>query len=133
MNIKSLFNDVIISMRFKEQNVPENVKSLMKKIEVETIKLSKDGDKKSDFQSSYLTAFVLSMIVYSSIIGFGNILMKGIIDEKNSHIMEILISSIKPFGLMMGKILGILAVGITQILVWVRSSIFTRTLCKSRK
>ncbi len=65
------------------------------------------GGKTRDFMATYFGALIFVMIVFSSVIGFGQILMRSVIEEKSSRIMEVLISSVSPFQLMMGKVFGL--------------------------
>ncbi len=71
------------------------------------------------FQVKYFGAFIFVMIMFSMIIGYGQIMMRSIIEEKGSRIIEVLISSIRPMELMMGKVLGLGAAAMTQVAVWV--------------
>lgn len=64
-------------------------------------------------------AMVLAVLIYIIISIFGSQVMRGIIEEKNSRIVEVIVSSLNPFQLMMGKIVGIAAVGLTQFLLWI--------------
>src|SRR5690606_26159335 len=64
-------------------------------------------------------AMSLSILVYICLFLYGSQVMRGIIEEKNSRIVEVVISSVKPFQLMMGKILGIGLVGLTQFILWI--------------
>ena len=64
-------------------------------------------------------AYILSFMVYMLIFMFGTMVMRGVIEEKSSRIVEVIISSVKPFQLMMGKILGIAAVSLVQIILWI--------------
>lgn len=64
---------------------------------------------------SYIFGFLIYMIVFM----FGSMVMSGVIEEKSNRIVEIMISSVKPFQLMMGKIVGIALVGLTQIVIWI--------------
>src|SRR5690606_30907547 len=64
-------------------------------------------------------AMTLSMLVYICLFLYGSQVMRGIIEEKNSRIVEVIISSVKPFQLMMGKIIGIGLVGLTQFILWI--------------
>jgi ABC-2 type transport system permease protein len=64
------------------------------------------------------TAYVLALAIYLFIFIYGVQIMRGVGEEKSSRIMEVMLSSVKPFDLMMGKIVGIAAVGLTQFLMW---------------
>jgi ABC-2 type transport system permease protein len=58
------------------------------------------------------------MIIYVTVLMYGIYVMRGVLEEKSSHVVEVIISTVKPFELMLGKILGIGAVGLTQFLIW---------------
>lgn len=71
------------------------------------------------FENKYFPALAMIMIIYGMIIGFGQVAMRSVIEEKNSRIMEVLVSSVSPFELMMGKILGLCSATLTQVMVWI--------------
>ena len=66
---------------------------------------------------------VLALLIYFVIFMFGSQVMRGVIEEKNNRIIEVMVSSLRPFQLMMGKIVGIAAVGLTQFLLWIILSV----------
>ena len=63
--------------------------------------------------------FMCGILVYMFIFMYGTMVMRGVIEEKTNRIVEVIISSVKPFQLMMGKILGIALVGLTQFALWI--------------
>lgn len=63
--------------------------------------------------------FVLAMLIYIAIFMFGAQVMRGVVEEKSSRIVEVIVCSVKPFHLMMGKVIGIALVGLTQFMMWV--------------
>lgn len=67
---------------------------------------------------AYLTGYISSFLIYIIILIYGTMVMRGVSEEKTNRIAEIIISSVKPFQLMMGKIIGIGAVGLTQFILW---------------
>jgi len=81
--------------------------------------------KASRKQEKAVVGFVFAVIIYFFIFLYGVQVMRGVIEEKTSRIVEVIISSVKPFELMMGKIIGIALVGLTQFMLWV---ILTGTL-----
>jgi ABC-2 type transport system permease protein len=90
-------------------------------ISVEQSKVSLDkseADKKMD-NAPYIIAFINSFLVYILILIYGTQVLRGVMEEKQSRIVEVIISSVKPIQLMMGKILGIAAVGLTQFALWI--------------
>ena len=68
---------------------------------------------------SWVVGFVGGMMIYMFIFMYGAQVMRGVIEEKTSRIIEVIISSVKPIQLMMGKIIGIAMVGLTQFLLWI--------------
>lgn len=89
-------------------------------VSINTIKWEEDGsEKKSSSELAMIIGMVCTMIIYIFIFAYGAMVMNGVIEEKTNRIVEIIISSVKPFELMMGKIIGIALVGLTQVLLWV--------------
>jgi ABC-2 type transport system permease protein len=94
--------------------------SIKSSVSVSTITWDEDGKERRSYTGVYMGIAVLSgMLIYFFIFMFGNMVMRGVIEEKSNRIMEVLVSSVKPFELMMGKILGIAAVGLLQFAIWV--------------
>jgi ABC-2 type transport system permease protein len=86
---------------------------------IQTAKWGKDGSESSSSASAaQLIGFVSTLIIYMFIMMYGAMVMQGVIEEKTSRIVEIMVSSVKPFELMMGKILSIGLVGLTQVFLW---------------
>jgi ABC-2 type transport system permease protein len=75
--------------------------------------------KEANNKLPYIIGFGCGIIIYITMFVFGAMVMRGVMEEKTSRIAEVIISSVKPFQLMMGKILGIAAVGLTQMLLWI--------------
>lgn len=69
--------------------------------------------------SAFVTSFGLVMFIYFSLIFYGVHVLRGVLEEKSNRIIEVIVSSVRPFDLMMGKIFGIGSVGLTQVLIWV--------------
>lgn len=91
------------------------------KVKVKTSKINLENDTEETSNSGASTALGMggALLIYLFIFLYGVMVMKGIIEEKTNRIVEILISSVKPFQLMMGKILGIASVGLLQFIIWV--------------
>ena len=64
-------------------------------------------------------AYIFGFLIYMFVFLYGNMVMQGVIEEKSNKVMEVMVSSVKPFELMMGKILGIASVAVTQFVIWV--------------
>jgi len=107
----------------KQTNIPDleaRIKATKTHINVDTIKLGDKGKaKKSNTEIGMVLGYVFGFIIYMFIFIYGTMVMHGVMEEKQSRIVEVIISSVKPFQLMMGKIVGIAMVGLTQIAIWV--------------
>lgn len=99
---------------------PKIINDVRTKVAIKSITLDDQGTETvSDATVNYAIGFLAGILIYMFIFIYGNQIMQGVIEEKSSRIVEILVSSIKPFQLMMGKILGIAAVGLTQLIIWI--------------
>jgi ABC-2 type transport system permease protein len=97
----------------------ETLKSLKTNVNVSSINLSETGEEqKSNTGVLWGLGFALGLLIYMFVLIYGMQIMLGVIEEKTSKIVEVIISSVKPFQLMMGKILGIAAVGLVQFAIW---------------
>lgn len=121
--ISRKISDIIEAERLKEYNI-ENLKEIMDKVKVDihitTFRNDKDDEQSAASSSvaSGLVGMVLGFVLYMFLLLYGSIVMQSIIEEKNSRILEVMVSTVRPFEMMMGKILGVAAVGATQILIW---------------
>lgn len=89
-------------------------------VEITTYKIKEDGaEELSNSEVSTALGLFGGILIYFFIFMFGTQVMRGVIEEKVSRIVEIIVSSVKPFQLMMGKILGIALIGLTQFLLWI--------------
>lgn len=85
-----------------------------------TIKVSENGqDEKTNTEINMVIGFVCAIIIYMMIFLYGSQVMRGVIEEKTNRIVEVIVSSVKPFQLMLGKIIGVALVGLTQFILWV--------------
>lgn len=99
---------------------PKVINEVRTKLAIASITLDEQGSETvTDATVNYILGFTSGILIYIFIFVYGNQIMQGVIEEKSSRIVEILVSSLKPFQLMMGKIIGIGAVGLTQFLIWV--------------
>lgn len=99
---------------------PQILSEIRTSVNVTAITLDEEGGERvSDATVNYAIGFLAGILIYMFIFIYGNQIMQGVIEEKSSRIVEILVSSLKPFQLMMGKIVGIAGVGLTQLLIWI--------------
>lgn len=101
-------------------DLEEQLKQTKARISVDTIKLSEDGTvKKSSTEIAMGLGYVVGFLIYMFVFIYGSMVMRGVLEEKQSRIVEVIISSVKPIQLMLGKIIGLAAVGLTQVIIWV--------------
>ncbi|MEI8005945.1 MAG: ABC transporter permease [Bacteroidota bacterium] len=101
-------------------NVEDILRSVKTNVDVNTIKITDGGkEEKSYTEISMVLGMFAGILIYFFIFMFGSQVMRGVIEEKTNRIIEVIISSVKPFELMMGKIVGVGMVGLTQFLLWV--------------
>lgn len=116
--INRALNNVVIEKRLKREGLdPQKVAQYIKRVELQPIKITKKGEEK-DTGGTFMISYILALIIYMAIIIYGQVIMRGVIEEKSSRVVEVVLSSLRPFQLMMGKILGIGAVGLTQFSIW---------------
>lgn len=125
-NISSQIEGVIESERLKRYEI-ENLEQIMKDIEVnvmlttyrnDTAAVEGEAEEATSSVVAYLLGLVLSLMLYMFLIMYGSMVMTSVIEEKGSRIIDVLVSSASPFQLMMGKILGVASVAVTQIAIW---------------
>lgn len=99
---------------------PEILLAVETPLNIQAIKLMTDGEERTDYpQVAMGLGTVGGILIYIFIFIFGSQVLRGVLEEKTSRIVEIIVSSVKPFQLMMGKILGVAFVGLTQFLMWI--------------
>lgn len=87
---------------------------------VRTLKISDTGEaKESSSEIASVIGLVAGMVIYFFVFMYASQVMKGVIEEKTNRIIEVLVSSVKPFQFLLGKIIGVAAVGLVQFLIWV--------------
>ena len=119
-HIRSSMKQVVENQKLLASGIdPAIVKASATTINLQTIKMDeKDGEQKSFSEFEFILGLFLALIIYFVIFIFGSQVMRGVIEEKTNRIIEVIVSSVKPFELMMGKIIGIALVGLTQFLLW---------------
>ena len=119
--IKMVMKRVVQNKKLLAEGIdPNKIKSSKVNINLVTIKVAENGEEKeSNTDVEVGLAIFSGLLIYFFIFMFGAQVMKGVMEEKSNRIVEVIISSVKPFQLMMGKIIGVAMVGLTQFLLWV--------------
>lgn len=120
-DLENILENKIQDLKLEQFNIDKaTLKNLKTSVNLNNINLSESGEEKeSNTERLYILGFVLGVMIYMFVLIYGMQIMLGVIEEKTSKIVEVLVSSVKPFQLMMGKILGIAAVGLLQFTIWV--------------
>ena len=114
-------NSAIEDVRLESYNLGD-IKSIMQSVKsdakLSTVRIDSEKDTETSSSLSYILSLVMDMMLYMFIIIYGQMVMTSIIEEKNNRVLEIVVSSVRPFNLMLGKITGVGLVAVTQILIW---------------
>lgn len=120
-SLRSILKERIHDLKLEAYNIDKEVlKKLKDDISLSQYNLTETGEEKSSNSGIlYAAGFLLGILIYMFVLIYGIQIMQGVIDEKSSRIVEVIVSSVKPFQLMMGKIIGIASVGLLQFLIWI--------------
>ena len=126
-NIRSQLRNKIENIKkaavIAETNLPdleEKLEATKTPVRIRTLKLSETGEaKESSSTIASGIGFVAGMAIYMFIFLYASVVMRGVIEEKTNRIIEVLVSSVKPFQFLMGKIVGVASVGLVQFLIWI--------------
>lgn len=124
MELKSRLENVVESriqdLKLEESQInKETLQALKTDINLKEVSIA-DGEEKASNTGLYVgIGYIAAFMIYMFIFLYGAQVMRGVIEEKSNRIIEVIISSVKPFQLMTGKIIGIAAVGLTQFLLWI--------------
>lgn len=128
--INSQISDAVESIRIKSYDI-DNLEEILNRVHVTTTlssyRIDNEKEEATSSMASYFIGLTMAMMLYMFIMIYGQMVMTSIIEEKNNRVLEIIVSSVKPKILMLGKIIGIGLVAVTQILIWaVLIACFTR-------
>ena len=116
--LQSALNRAVREQRLIEAKVDTKTRQgLFKPVELEAVKIGATGQER-DSGGSFALVFGIGFVMYLAILMYGQIILGAVIEEKETRIAEILFSSVKPFTLMMGKLVGVSLVALTQLAIW---------------
>lgn len=120
-DIEKLFESQIRDLKMVQLNVDEELLNKLKtNVEISTFKMDESGkEESSDTKVLFGVGMAGGILMYMFIFIYGAQIMQGIIEEKMSKVVEVIVSSVRPFQLMMGKIIGLASVGLLQFLIWI--------------
>lgn len=120
--VERILADQIREDKLAAYNIPQLtaiIDDVQADFSISTIKWADDGsESRSSTDIAMIIGMLFTMLIYMFVMSYGGMVMSGVMEEKTSRIIEVMVSSVSPFQLMMGKIIGVLLVGLTQILIW---------------
>jgi len=122
--IESLINRAVVNKRCQQANIsPEVLKKLRLDVPLQQIEVGEEVDQervqeKTETVTRIMVPFFFMYLMFIGIVGMGQQLLTSVIEEKNSRVIEVLLSALSPFELMAGKIVGLAAIGITMMALW---------------
>lgn len=122
-DIRDMADKALEEYKLRSCNIPDMDKlidNIQSDTKFTTFQTDEQGSDKETNVGAYMAVgYIASFIIYMFIFMFGGMVMRGVIEEKNNRIVEVIVSSVKPMQLMMGKIIGIALVAVTQFLIWI--------------
>ena len=120
--VRSALTDTIENAHLADMGIP-NLQEMIDKahvdVDVRSIKWSEQGEQESSTDAAMGLGLLLSFITYMFVLMYGAMVMTSVIEEKTNRIVEVVVSSCRPFQLMLGKIIGVGLVGLTQMAIWI--------------
>jgi len=117
-SLRRAVGNAAIARRLKDQGIRiENPGDLFRAVEVTTVKVTKEGDVEEKGQT-FAVAMGMALVLYTTLLVYGLATLRSVLEEKTTRIVEVLVSSLRPFQLLAGKLLGVAAVGFTQYVIW---------------
>lgn len=124
-NIATQIEMVLQNEKLKKHNIenlPEILADIKSDVNMQSYKNSAGEEEEAESSSSVVAtvlAYILSFMLYMFLLIYGVMVMQSVIEEKNNRVLEVMVSSVRPFDMMMGKILGVACVAVLQIVIWI--------------
>jgi ABC-2 type transport system permease protein len=107
------------SVRLDQAEVTAEVRGILAmRTSLQTRKITETGEETQDTMALFFVGYIMFFIIYAAMFGYGAVIMRSVIEEKTNRIIEVITSSVKPFDLLLGKVLGVGALGLTQFGIW---------------
>ena len=120
--IHSRFDETVQKQKLASAGIPgldKIIVDVQQSVPVETVKWNEEGEQQaSNTDVAIAVGFIFTFLIYMFVVSYGAMVMQSVIEEKTNRIVELLVSSVKPFQLMMGKVIGVMLVGLAQLALW---------------
>lgn len=118
--LEAVLANALREYQVQENQVPDSVQAIFSaQAQVSMMQVTPEGDQANHSLLSVIAGYLVGFVLYFMMLLYGIQVMRGVMEEKTTRVVEVIISSVRPFQLMMGKILGIGAVGVLQVLIWI--------------
>lgn len=119
-SIENKLQEELRDLKLARSNISrETLEQMETNISLQTISLTEAGEQQGSAGVASVAGYIGAFLIYTFIFLYGAQVMRGVMEEKSNRIVEVVISSVRPFQLMMGKIIGVASVGLTQFLLWI--------------
>lgn len=131
--ISNTMENILFDYRLQGDSIDlSKIDKARRPVEILTLKVTEDGkDEKTNTEINMAIGFGCAIAIYFMIFLYGSQVMRGVIEEKTNRIVEVIVSSVKPFQLMLGKIIGVALVGLTQFILWIVLTLIISTTVNS--
>lgn len=122
--IEDTLSEVVQEMRLAEAGYdPETVRPLLERVRLRTIKVSEEGSRTEAGEAGFILAYGVFFLLYLVLLIWGQQVLQGVLEEKTSRVVEVVIASARPIDLMLGKLVGIGGVAFTQFALWMGTAV----------
>lgn len=119
VRLENVIERAVEQQRLAAQNAPPDVLEIVNaNVPVRTVQLTETGEEVGNSELYAVVGFIMGFAIYIAVFIYGAQVMYGAMEEKNSRVVEVVVSSVRPFDLLMGKVLGIGAMGLLQMVIW---------------
>lgn len=131
--ISNTMENILFDYRLQGDSIDlTKIAKARRPVQILTLKVNDDGkDEKTNTEINMAIGFGCAIAIYFMIFLYGSQVMRGVIEEKTNRIVEVIVSSVKPFQLMLGKIIGVALVGLTQFILWIVLTLIISTTVNS--
>ena len=127
--LERAINDAVSTLRLKRAGLNSaQIAAYTRRIEMKRNKITSSGGVEEGGRADFVVAFIMLFFIYMTVLIYGLAVMRGVIEEKQSRIVEVLVSSVRPTQMMLGKVIGIGMVALTQVGVWALSALLLTTI-----
>ena len=117
--LRSLVGKAVVQQRLAQREVPPDVLEIVNStVSLRTVKLTDEGEEADSTIANSIVGYIMGFMIYITVLIYGALVMQSVIEDKSSRVVEVMMASVRPFQLLMGKVLGIGAVGLVQMTLW---------------